>query len=82
MKKVTEHYYNVCAYIGKNRVMKETLTARNRNQAIVIGRAVLISRGFKLSNVSLEIVPLSRPRMDRLLRPRKRSALGHIGIEM
>ena len=73
MKKVTEHHYNVCAYIGNDRVMKETLTARNRAQAADVGRVILTSRGFKLSDISLEIVPLSRRRMDRLLAPKKRS---------
>ena len=72
MKK-SEHYYNVCAYIGKDRVMKETLTARSRAEALDIGRIVLRSRGFKFSDVSFEVVPLSRRRMERLLAPRPRS---------
>jgi hypothetical protein len=67
MKKETEHYYNVVAYSGKDRVMKETLTARNRAQAADIGRAVLTARGFKLADVSIEVVPLDRRRMERLL---------------
>jgi hypothetical protein len=71
MKRVTEHYYNVCAYIGRDRVMKETLTAENRAEALDIGRVVLSSRGFQLSDVSIEVVPLSRRRMAHLLAPRK-----------
>ena len=67
MKKTSEHYYNVCAYIGRDRVMKETLTARNRAEAADMGRLVLKSRGFKLLDVSIEVVPLSRRRMERLL---------------
>jgi hypothetical protein len=77
MKKATQHYYNVCAYLGKNRVMKETLTARNRAQAADIGRAVLTERGFKLSDVSLQVVPLSRRRIKcQLLRPKSSAKAG------
>jgi hypothetical protein len=73
MNTVSKHYYNVCGYIGKSRVMKETITANNRAQAHDVGRALLRSRGFKLSDVVLEVVPLSWRRMERLLAPQKRS---------
>ena len=73
MRKATKHYYNVCAYVGKDRVMKETLTARNRTEALDVGRVVVKSRGFKVSDVSLEVVLLSRRRMERLLTPKRRS---------
>jgi predicted NAD-dependent protein-ADP-ribosyltransferase YbiA (DUF1768 family) len=71
MKTVNRYYYNVCAYIGDSRVMKEILTAMSQSEALAIGRIVLKERGFKLSEVNLEVIRLSRRRMDRLLAPGK-----------
>ena len=67
MKKVSRRYYNVCAYLGNERVMKETLTARNRAEALDFGRLILKQRGFKPSDVNLIAIPISRRRIDRLL---------------
>lgn len=69
MKTVNHHYYNVCAYFEDARVMKETLTARDQAEALAIGRVVLKRRGFELSKVNFEVIPLSRRRVDRLLAP-------------
>ena len=67
MKTVSHRYYNVCAYVGNDRVMKETLTARNRAEALDIGRIVLKQRGFEPSGVNLVVIPISLRRIDQLL---------------
>ncbi len=47
--------------------MKETLTARNRAEALDIGRIVLKQRGFEPSGVNLVVIPISLRRIDQLL---------------
>ena len=67
MKKASRRYYNVCAYFGNERVMKETLTARNQAEALAFGRIVLRQRGFRLADVTLEVIPITRRRIDQVI---------------
>lgn len=50
--------YNVCAFIGDNRIMKEMLTAQNPKDARRQGRIVLRARGFRDPHIRMEVIKL------------------------
>ena len=59
--------YNVCAYQGQERVMKETLTATSKAEARAIGRIVLDARGLKGRGIRLMVVPVSADALGQVI---------------
>ena len=57
-RKEPDRVYNVCAYVNGDRVMKETLSARDSREAIAVGKVVLRERGFSSRDVKLEAILL------------------------
>jgi hypothetical protein len=53
-----EIIYNVCAFIGENRIMKEMLTAQNRKDARRQARIALKARGFTDRKIRIEVLEL------------------------
>lgn len=51
--------YNICGYLGRSRIMKETITATNASHARAIARQVLRKRGFDSAQVRVEVVTIS-----------------------
>ncbi len=51
--------YNICGYLDRERIMKETITATSTDHARSIARLVLRRRGFSPHQVRLEVVKLS-----------------------
>lgn len=53
--------FNICGFVGRARIMKETITATDRRQAHAVAREVLRRRGFDPQKVRVEIVPIEGP---------------------
>jgi hypothetical protein len=63
-----DRYYSVCAYVGDERVMKQTLTAKHRAEAIECGKVILRKRGFDISDeVHVVAVPIAGRQISKTL---------------
>jgi hypothetical protein len=52
------YVYNICAWIGRERIMKETITATGVSQARWVAEQVLRRRGFNPRQVRIDVIKL------------------------